>query len=186
MEGVCREFLHHWIVAIQRGTRKRHCCEISGKLVISYYWTRPRYLKTMAVLGVTLEVSFQPIRFDSQSSDSIYGQAMVLIVPRHSGLGPISTPSALHRLHFFHKAKITNKHSILPHILFSSPTSDEMAPLSSRAKANIAPSYQRSFMARVFSNPYNAETNPNGIFQMGLAENKLMSLSPSFHFPLPH
>ncbi|CZR61387.1 related to 1-aminocyclopropane-2-carboxylate synthase 2 [Phialocephala subalpina] len=37
----------------------------------------------------------------------------------------------------------------------------------------MKPSYQREFTNRVFSNPY-SETNPNGIFQMGLAENKLM------------
>jgi hypothetical protein len=49
-----------------------------------------------------------------------------------------------------------------------------LAHLSSRALANIAPDETQKLIVAVFSNPYDAEKNPDGVIFMGLAENKLM------------
>ncbi|KAG4027206.1 hypothetical protein MFRU_032g00720 [Monilinia fructicola] len=48
-----------------------------------------------------------------------------------------------------------------------------MANLSSRCLQNISSEEIRNFMGTVFGNPW-SEENPNGIFPMGIAENRLM------------
>ncbi|PQE03584.1 aspartate aminotransferase protein [Rutstroemia sp. NJR-2017a BVV2] len=48
-----------------------------------------------------------------------------------------------------------------------------MSNLSSRCLHNVVPEETKDFMGRVFGNPW-SEDNPNGIFPMGIAENRLM------------
>lgn len=48
-----------------------------------------------------------------------------------------------------------------------------MENLSSRCLQNISSEEIRNFMGTVFGNPW-SECNPDGIFPMGIAENRLM------------
>jgi hypothetical protein len=56
---------------------------------------------------------------------------------------------------------------------FDIPSTFKMAALSTRAATNIEVDEIKRLMYAVFSDYY-SESNPNGIFMMGIAENTLM------------